>query len=351
MTTLTIGNPVHLNVREVVELQAETGYPLVSIFASQESQDGAQPARRLEHLIEQADRRLALEVTPAEAQAIVGSLHSAAATVAYQDGEGAVALFASAQGARTLQLPYGVDDEVVIDDTFATRNLISALQRVPRYLVAVVAPPIVRLFEVAGERLREVITDAEVVAGAAEGGWSGGFARGVDELLDGRLADDPQPLLLLAPDAVIADFTRRSSARHFLIGSVAGDFGGSAPDRIRRVVLPQIAQQRLEADRRVLQRLVDARGLTRLAAGISGVWDVSRYGGVALLVVEESYRYPATVGDDGRLVGQKDPSAPGVLDDAVDELIETTLRHHGEVRFVADGHLSEWGRVAAIPRP
>lgn len=169
-------------------------------------------------------------------------------------------------------------------------------------------------------------------------------------MLDVRIAQDPQPLFLLAPETFIAGFTRRSAARHFLVGTVAGDFGSSSSDRVRGVVMPKIAKLRLEVDRRVLQRLVDARGAARLASGVHEVWDVAHQGRVALLAVEEGHRFPATVGPNGQLTGQTDPTPPGVLDDAIDEIIEVTLRHDGEVRFVQDGHLSEWGGIAAATR-
>jgi hypothetical protein len=70
----------------------------------------------------------------------------------------------------------------------------------------------------------------------------------------------------------------------------------------------------------------------------------------SLLAVEDGFRYPAQVRRDGRLRGHDDPTPPGVLDDAVDEAIEVTLRHDGEVRFVAADHLAEWGGIAAVMR-
>ncbi|HZJ51926.1 MAG TPA: hypothetical protein VFF07_14055 [Actinomycetota bacterium] len=35
---------------------------------------------------------------------------------------------------------------------------------------------------------------------------------------------------------------------------------------------------------------------------------------------------------------------------ALDEVVETALRHDAELRFVADDQLAEWGRIAAVMR-
>lgn len=51
-----------------------------------------------------------------------------------------------------------------------------------------------------------------------------------------------------------------------------------------------------------------------------------------------------------RMVGADDPSSPGVLDDAIDELAEAVLSRGGRAYFVSDGALGSHRHVAAILR-
>ena len=53
---------------------------------------------------------------------------------------------------------------------------------------------------------------------------------------------------------------------------------------------------------------------------------------------------------DGRLVVAKDTWAPDVIDDAVDELIETVLRKGGRAVVVPSGDLADAGHVGAVLR-
>ncbi len=66
-----------------------------------------------------------------------------------------------------------------------------------------------------------------------------------------------------------------------------------------------------------------------------------------MLAVEEGFTYPARLSPDGDfLTPADDVSHPDVVDDVVDELIETVLLRGGWVAFVPDGALAEHGRVA-----
>ena len=50
------------------------------------------------------------------------------------------------------------------------------------------------------------------------------------------------------------------------------------------------------------------------------------------------------------LAPAEDASAPGVIDDAVDEVIEEVMAKGGGVAFVDDGALAQYQRIALILR-
>ncbi|MFN3332806.1 MAG: hypothetical protein ACK47M_09880 [Caldilinea sp.] len=70
-----------------------------------------------------------------------------------------------------------------------------------------------------------------------------------------------------------------------------------------------------------------------------------------LLLVEEDFHYPATVDESGMILSPAaDPETPGIIDDAVDEIIETVLAKQGKVVFVENGQLAAHQRIALILR-
>lgn len=81
------------------------------------------------------------------------------------------------------------------------------------------------------------------------------------------------------------------------------------------------------------------------------MWTAAQRGRIDSLLVEESFHYPAMVDPDrSGLTAAEDASAPGVVDDAIDELIEEALGKGGRVAIVDDGALVDHARVAAILR-
>lgn len=68
-------------------------------------------------------------------------------------------------------------------------------------------------------------------------------------------------------------------------------------------------------------------------------------------MVEEDFHYPARLGPSGLLLRPvDDPTAPDVIDDSVDELIETVLASGGRVVFVDNGALEVHQHIAMILR-
>jgi hypothetical protein len=84
---------------------------------------------------------------------------------------------------------------------------------------------------------------------------------------------------------------------------------------------------------------------------MTGAWLAARRERVEMLAVEEGLFFPARLSADGDvLTPATDVEHPDVLDDAVDELIETVLARGGWVALVRDGGLAAHGGVAVTLR-
>ena len=69
-----------------------------------------------------------------------------------------------------------------------------------------------------------------------------------------------------------------------------------------------------------------------------------------VLLVEKNYHVPAVVTENGGLEVVKEPGGTDVMDDAVDEIIETVLLKGGEVELMDDDELSNHRKIALILR-
>lgn len=113
------------------------------------------------------------------------------------------------------------------------------------------------------------------------------------------------------------------------------------------LVQASLTNQKMET----LNELETAIGAQRYASGLGQVWRMAQEGRGATLLIEEDFCYPARLDPNGLdLIPADDPTAPDVIDDAVDELIETVLAKGGRVIFVDNGALAIHQRVALILR-
>ena len=358
----------------VTLLQALQAYPAVSLLMSTTPGPRMLPedVARLAALARQAQARLGSETWPGGRATVLAPLADLVSAVGRGPATAAVGVFVSAAMATVVHLPVPVDDRVVIDPTFATRDLVRALHRTPRHVVLALSLDEARLFDGQGEDLhpapvrsfprRAARTAAATGPGQTQqvgGGRQRGvqpqqrrsFFQDVDRALGSYLRLRPAPLVLVGTERVLTEFRRVSGNVARLAGCVHGSLltapTGDLVPRIRPVLNDYLRSRQHEA----LDLLDRRTGAKRAVGGIESVWLAARAERPEMLAVEEGYFYPARLDASGDLLAPaSDVDHPEVIDDAVDELIETVLRRGGWVALVEDGELAGHDRVALTLR-
>ena len=273
-----------------------------------------------------------------------------------------MALFASDGMSLHVPLPLSVKDRVVIDPTFATRDLVRALHRTPRHVVLALNTGEARLFSGAGDTLRPVpgtsfplrndrprrSTPSRPRAGEAD---SAAFFRDVDAALGTYLRLHPAPLVLVGPDRAIAGVRKVSRNLGRLAGTLDGNLASEPLTEIVARCKP-VLETYLRSRQDEALALLDRRaGASRAVSGMESAWLAARREHPEMLAVEEGLFHPARLSDDGDLLlAATDVEHPDVLDDAVDELIELVLDRGGWVALVEDGALADHDGVALTLR-
>lgn len=359
-----------MNALDVKRLQETTSYPAVSLLLPIDGDSLDRVRLRLRHLAANAIDRLRDELDPIEAGALADRLQATVEGVELTEGQKAVAVYV---GDRTalVALPVRVRERVVIDDTFATRDLVRAVQRSPRYRVAVLGPKRTRLYEGTGLGLTEVDGNAFALTPTSAGGLAsvrvatrgrvsrevrqdrGGrtgidtFIRSFDDALDPYLRDDPLPLVLVGTEPRLGAVANRSRHRQLIVGTTRGAHDFPDRDALSRLVWPTIDTMLRRQTADAVDELERSGGSIRYASGVSEVWMLANQGRGDLLLVEEGFEYAARVDPvTGEAVFADDRDAPGVVDDLVDEVIEVVLAKRGRCHIVPDGHLAEHDRIA-----
>lgn len=362
-------HPARLDLGLLTGLQRCRAYPSVSVLLT--TTPGAVLASgdvvRLHQLVERAQRRLSSEPAGDRVDTVVARLRALAVAVRRSPTDRGLALFASESRAEAVHLGVMVDDRVVVDPTFATRDLVRAVHGNPRYRILVLSERSARLFEGWSTGLSEVTTGGFPVAAgrvADRSDRSRRFGRersdrrdaalraqmrAVDVALAARRAREPLPLVAAGVPRQLALFREMSSEAGSVVGEIRGSHERTPIARLGRLARPVMERHRKVVGLTALARLDAVRERARLVEGIDAVWAAAVEGRIGLLCVEEGFTLPARVAAGGRqLVPAADVEHPEVLDDTIDEVIEMVSAAGGEIVLVEDGALASRQHVAAL---
>lgn len=360
-----------MNKTDLQLLQAISGYPAVSILlpTHRTSPANKQDPIRVSNLVRQAADRLLKEFSKREVEPILVRLEKLAEEVDYRYTLDGLALYVNQDIARKYYLPFELKERVVIDETFATRDLVYTLNRLSRYWVLALSEKPTRLFEGVKNTLVEVEDHGFPMTHTGAGGEGrlpGGqgvsrsayrdeqhrqFFRQIDQAFGKLYADDPQPLAVVGVDRYLAFFNEVSKHKNAIMTTMTGNHDKSAPHELADLIWPLVRENIAQEKTKYLDELDNAISQRRFASGIEHAWRMAHEGRVRLLLVEDDFHYPATLDESGLvLTPADDATAPGVIDDAVDELIEMVMAKGGEVRFLSDGSLSDHQRIVALTR-
>jgi hypothetical protein len=258
----------------------------------------------------------------------------------------AVALCASPDHGAIVRLGREVRQRIVVDDTFATRDMVADLNRTAVFRVVTVSDRKVRVLHGDRNRLAE-LRDAQWPLVRDELESTNGWSRAMADAIATECADIAMPTIVAGVARTARDVV--DAAKMTPIGTINGAHDRSGWAELHQHAWPLVVDWMRQDGERAMERLDEARGAQRFAGGIDEVWMLAHDGRVQLLVVEEGYDLPARL-EDGRLIAADDREAPGVIDDAVDELIEAVLRMGGETVIVPTDTLADHARVAAVLR-
>ena len=360
-----------MNQHDIRLLQSVQGYPAISLLipTHRTSPENNQDPIRVKNLVTEAKNRLSQEFSRREVDPLLSNIDEVVSQIDYPRVLDGLALFANQQGAHAFVLPFQPRERVAIDETFATRDLVMALHHLQRYWVLVLSEKPTRLYEGAGETLIEAREEGFPLVHSGPGGETalpGGygisrsaardehhrqFFRQVDKAFGRIFADDPLPLVVVGVDRYLAFFQEISQYTQHLVATLKGSHGDTSPHELAQLVWPLMREYQDQQRQQTLEELAVAVSAQKYVSTVGEVWRLANEGRGRILVVEEDFHYPARVDESGMQVSPaSDATAPGVIDDLVDEIIEVVLAKGGEVRFVADGALQEHQRIALILR-
>jgi hypothetical protein len=285
----------------------------------------------------------------------MANLESMAATIDHRYNLDSLVLFASASMAEYVRLPLAVKDRVVIDKTFAIRDLVRAGLESRDYFALTISRQKARLIQAYNDKaVREIEdeewpilndtlyeTDKQLIATNRSDNLVREFFNRVDKALQEQRHSRPLPVVVVCEQSNFPVFMEVTDNPEGIAGHLLRNRDDEAAHAIVKdawSVMQQAGQQRKTE---ALASIDAAMGRQQIVTELNDIHRSIREGRGAVLYVEKHFTLPAVVAADETLIPQNANPMPGAVDDIVDHWVEEVLRFKGNVVFLSQGSLTE----------
>lgn len=360
-----------MNYADIRLLQSVTQSPCVTITlpTHRTSPDNMQDRIRLKNLVVQASERLIKDYGQRQIAQVLTHLNDLVDHIDYQTNLDGLVLCVNQDMARHFVLPFAVQERVVVDETFYTRDLVYGLNRTVNYWVVTLNENATRLFRGTNDLLVEQTTFGFPMMHTGPGGTTGlpegmgidrstvrdeghrTFFRAVDAGVHAAHTQESLPIVVVGVDRFVTFYHEVTDHATHIMATVRGSHDVSTAHQLAQVVWPTVQTHASQLITKALSELQVAVGGKRVVATVADVWRVAHEGRGQHLLVEREFVYPAHVDASGmQVTAATDATAPDVHDDAVDEIITQVMATGGQVTFVNPGDLQAHQHIALITR-
>lgn len=352
-----------MDLTKVKKIQEIEGYPCVSILlpTHRTAPDNKVDRPRLEGLVREAEKRLLEEYSNREIGEVIDKIKSLADGVDTSKNLDGQVLFVNKDVAEVMNLPFEVRERVVIDNNFATRDLVLGLNKTKHYYTLVLSLNSTRLFECFQGEFNEVkdegfpyehegtLVDPATPSGMRDDKYREHY-NAIDKAFNKINNTNPMKLVLCGVERNLSYYKTIADNKRVIFEEVEGNFDKTSVHDLSKKVWDVVLQRLKEEENSTIGELEKAVSTGDFVSGIDQCWRMVNDGRVRKILVEKNYHQAATVNGNNEINLTDDAKAPGVVDDIVDETIEKALKMGGDVTFVDDSKLEKYNKVAAILR-
>jgi len=361
-----------MNRQDIIKIQSYSSYPSVSILmpTHRTFPDNQQDPIRLRNLVNQANQRLLGEFEKKRVSGIMENLTKKTEGIDFNHLQDSLAIFVNDNFSTMFMFPFPVKERATIDKTFETRDLVFAYNRSQPYYVIVINEKQIKFYLCVRENLSEVthpsLPMTNIVHEIKEGRIGDAsyndrireneerqknFLREADALLKEFAAAEETPFLITGTQRQISMYREVTRFPNLILGTLKGSYENSSASEISKLVWPIAKEGFANKRKEVLNEVDKAISSKKFASGIDEVWELANEGRGKTLLTEINFEYPAIASSNGlQLVPSEIKPGEDVLDDAVDEIIESVIGKDGKVVFFDNDILEKYGRIAMILR-
>ncbi|MBN1638825.1 MAG: hypothetical protein JW866_07650 [Ignavibacteriales bacterium] len=319
----------------------------------------------LKNLVKDAETRLYSNYEKRFVWPIMEKLNKLTDDIDHDYNLESLVLFANENIAEYTRLPILVEDRVVIDNTFATRDLVRAMHQELNYYVLVLSQKNVRLIEAYNDKVVEEIgnsfpientnlysTSKSKIANAPlQTNLINEFFNRVDKEVNKLRKENPLPVLICTEESNYFEYLKIVDEKD----SIIGHLNKNRLDEKNYHIVPEawaiVKENTIAKNNQRKQELIQAVNTGKFLSDFNDIWRAILHKQGKTLFIEQGFFQPAIIeGETLKLVPLEESTNPNVIDDIIDEMIEHNLRYGGDNVFLPKGELKEFQGLGLITR-
>jgi len=321
----------------------------------------------LKNLVTEAEERLLKTDTKRDIKAIVKKMKNLEEKIDHNHNLESLVIFVNDEVAEFVRLPVSVENRVVIDDNFATRDIVRAMHSNKNYFILLLSREKARLIEAFNDKVIEEVrgdfplendkfyatSGIEASNAPRQTNLVKEFFNRIDKAVNSHRKNNPLPVLICTEESNYYEYTKVADEKSaifetFLNGNRLDETAHSVVSEGWNIVEKISRDKNLER-KTELQKAVSANNFL---SDTNEIYQAVKNGRIKTLFVEEGLFQPAVI-QDGKIVyaTKEDMIAhKEVIDDIYDELIEENMKYGGETVFLPKGELPKFNGFGAITR-
>lgn len=320
----------------------------------------------LKKLIQEADNRLFQYEAEEKARILSKRLHALENHIHFDENLDSLVLFVSDTVAKHLHLPLRVENRVIIDKSFATRDLVRLLHMKTNYFILVLSEYKARLIEAFNETLiREVdapfpientelysSTTIELKNAERQKHLLSEFYNRIDKAVNEIRNDDPKPVLICSQEMNYSEYLKVADLKDSIFPVfVPGNKLYQDAHEIIHESWKIVRSFQLEKNSKRVQELEEAVSSGKFLSDANEIWNATNEGRIRTVFIEEDLFRPARIDNNTiTFVNESERNKPDVVDDVYDEIIEASMNSGADVVFMKKGELQQFQGIGAVTR-
>lgn len=318
----------------------------------------------LKNLVKTAEERLYKTYDKRFVWPIVDKLNKITSKIDHQQNLESLLIFVNRDVAEYTRLAVQVKDRVIIDNTFATRDIVRALHQETGYYVLVLSRQNARLIEAFNDKVVKEFQGSwpikndlystsrfDLTTNKGTDNLIEEFFNRVDKIVQDQIKKNPLPLIIATETRNFNYYKKVADNKDPIIGHINKNRDDEKAHHIVSDAWEQVQKIFKEKQEKRIVELHAAVKSGKYLSDINDIWHAIKEGRGKTLFVKKGYFQSAKIDGDKIVVADSfDKHDKDVIDDIVDEMIEMNLAFGGDAAFLTSEEMEKFRHLALITR-